>query len=304
MYTFKLRSRAIETGWVEMTASLAGQAGKALGFVAVVLVALLLLVWLFQRRMIYFPLEHDVPAAGGVLPGASDVLLETTDGLDLGAWFAPLASGTPRATVLVFNGNAGHRAARVPLARALLDRGFAVMLFDYRGYGGNPGSPTERGLARDARAARLFLKTREGVDDGALIYFGESLGAAVALELAVEHPPAALVLRSPFASMTEIGKLHYPFMPVGLLLADRYPSIDRAPSLQAPLLVVAGDRDEIVPLGQSRALFDAAAGPRKRFVLIDGAGHNDHALLAGEEMLEAIDEFWCEVRPDTCAEER
>jgi fermentation-respiration switch protein FrsA (DUF1100 family) len=286
-----------------MTASLAGQFGKVLGMAAIVLVALLLLVWLFQRRMIYFPLEHDVPAADRVLPGVSEVSVKTADGLELGAWFAPADGRSPRATVLVFNGNAGHRAARAPLARALVERGFAVMLFDYRGYGGNPGSPTERGLALDARAARQYLLTREEVDRGRLIYFGESLGAAVALELAVEYPPAAIVLRSPFASMTEIGKLHYPFMPVGLLLADRYPSIDRAPSLRSPLLVVAGNRDDIVPLGQSRALFAATASRDKRFVVIDGAGHNDHALLAGEEMLEAIDQFWCELRPDTCAEE-
>ena len=286
-----------------MNGSLTGQAVKALGFLTIVMLGLLLLLWLFQRRLIYFPLEHDVPRAGSILSGASDVVLTTPDGLELGAWFVPSATASPRATVLIFNGNAGHRAARAPLARVLADRGFAVMLFDYRGYGGNPGSPTERGLATDARAARRHLLSREDVDQERLIYFGESLGAAVALELAVEHPPAALVLRSPFASMTEIGKLHYPFVPVGLLLADRFPSIDRAPSLEAPLLVIAGDRDDIVPYAQSRALFDAVTGSRKRFVKVDGAGHNDPALLTGEAMLEAMDDFWCEVRPDTCAED-
>ena len=286
-----------------MTASLAGQGARAFGFLIVVLVGLLLLVWLFQRRLIYFPMEPDVPLAGSILPGATDVVITTTDGLELGGWFVPATGGTSSTTVLVFNGNAGHRESRAPLARALAARGHAVMLFDYRGYGGNPGSPTERGLALDARAARQYLQTRDDVDDEKLVYFGESLGAAVALELAIEHPPALLVLRSPFASMTEIGKLHYPFMPVGLLLADRFPSIDRAPLLEAPLLVIAGDRDDIVPFAQSRALFDAATRPRKRFVAIDGAGHNDHALVTGEEMLEAMDDFWCEVRPDPCAEE-
>jgi len=286
-----------------MTASLAGQMGKTIGFLIVVMVLLLLVVWLFQRRMIYFPLDHHVPAAGSILPGASEVSTTTSDGLELGAWFMPAVHVTPRATVLVFPGNAGNRAGRAPLAQALAERGFSVMLLDYRGYGGNPGAPTERNLARDGRAARAFMESREDVDAGKLIYFGESLGAAVALELAIEHPPALLVLRSPFASMTEIGKLHYPFMPVGLLLADRYPSIERAPALQAPLLVIAGSRDDIVPLDQSRALYDAVSGPTKRLVVIDGAGHNDLALLAGEEMLEAIDDFWCEVRPDTCAED-
>ena len=286
-----------------MNASLAGQMGKTFGFLIVASILLLLLVWLFQRRMIYFPLDHHVPPADSIFSGASDVSMTTVDGLELGAWFVPAVAGASRATVLVCPGNAGNRAARAPLAQALAERGYSVMLFDYRGYGGNPGAPTERNLARDARAARAYLQTRDDVDAGRLIYFGESLGAAVALELAIEHPPAMLVLRSPFASMTEIGKLHYPYMPVGLLLADRYPSIERAPSLRAPLLVVAGDRDDIVPVEQSRALFDAATGPIKRLLVIEGVGHNDQALLVGEEMLETIDDFWCEVRPDTCAEE-
>jgi len=286
-----------------MHASLAAQAGRTIGFLIVALALLLLLVWWFQRRLIYFPLHQHPPPAGSVLPGAIDVSVTTSDGLELRAWFVAATGGAPRATVLVFPGNAGNRVARAPLAQALAERGFSVMLLDYRGYGGNPGAPSERNLARDARAAWAHLQAREDVDAGRLIYFGESLGAAVALELAIEHPPALLVLRSPFASMTEIGRLHYPFLPVGLLLVDRYPSIGRVPSLRAPLLVVAGDRDDIVPLDQSRAVFDAATGPARRLVVIEGAGHNDPALLVGEKMLVSIDDFWCEVRPDTCAED-
>jgi pimeloyl-ACP methyl ester carboxylesterase len=286
-----------------MIASLAGHTGKTIGLLLAGAVLLLLLLWLFQRRLIYLPLDHQVPSAGSVLAGASDVAVTTEDGLELGAWFVSPSDCEPRATVLFFPGNAGNRSARAPLARALAERGFSIMLVDYRGYGGNPGSPSERKLARDARAAWSYLNRREDVDADRLIYLGESLGAAVALELAIEHPPAALVLRSPFTSMTEIGKLHYPFLPVGWLLADRYPSIDRVSALRAPLLVIAGNRDNIVPLEHSRALFDAAPERSKRFVVIDGAGHNDWALLDGTEMLDAIDDFWCETKPETCAED-
>jgi fermentation-respiration switch protein FrsA (DUF1100 family) len=117
-----------------------------------------------------------------------------------------------------------------------------------------------------------------------MVYLGESLGAAVALRLALEHPPAGLVLRSPFTSLVEVGRLHYPFLPVRALLADRYESIERVGRLRAPLLVLAGGRDRIVPPAQSRRLYAAAPQP-KRFVLLDDADHNDLELLAGRRLL-------------------
>jgi hypothetical protein len=181
--------------------------------------------------------------------------------------------------VLVCNGNGGNRSLRAPLAAALARAGLAVLLFDYRGYAANPGHPTEDGLAADARAALAYLAARPEVDPARLVYLGESLGAAVALRLAVERPPAALVLRSPFASLAEVGRLHYPWLPVSLLLADRYDSLGRVGELAAPLLVVAGERDRIVPASHSRRLFDAAPRP-KRLVLLPGADHNDLDLLA------------------------
>jgi hypothetical protein len=191
---------------------------------------------------------------------------------------------------LVFNGNGGNRSLRAPLAAALARMGLAVLLFDYRGYGGNPGHPTEAGLAADARAALDYLSGRPEVDPARVVYFGESLGAAVALRLATERPPAALVLRSPFSSLAEVGQLHYPLVPVSLLLRDRYDSAALAGRLAAPLLVVAGDRDRIVPAGHSRRLFAAAPQP-KRLVVLEGADHNDHDLLAGPRLLAELRRF-------------
>ncbi|MGH3563545.1 MAG: alpha/beta hydrolase, partial [Mycobacterium sp.] len=176
-----------------------------------------------QRRLIYFPSRDPVPPAASVLPGGEDVILETDDGIRLGAWYIPAPSRGP--AVLICNGNAGDRMMRVPLAAALSRAGLSVLLFDYRGYGGNPGSPSEHGLAADARAARAFLAAHPEVDPHRIAYFGESLGAAVAVRLALESPPAALVLRSPFTSLADVGRLHYPWLPVGTLLVDRYPSI-------------------------------------------------------------------------------
>jgi fermentation-respiration switch protein FrsA (DUF1100 family) len=253
----------------------------------VVLVALVLLVlaWAAQRRLIYLPSRGPVPAAADVLPGSQEVSFPTEDGLRLRGWFVPGSTGA--ATVLVFNGNAGDRSVRAPLAAALARAGASVLLFDYRGYGGNPGSPTESGLAADARGARRYLESRPDVRPESIVYYGESLGAAVAIGLAVERPPAALVLRSPFTSLADIGQLHYPYLPVSQLLKDRYDSIGRIAGVRCPLLVVAGGADSIVPAEQSRRLHDAAPEP-KRYVEIPDAGHNDFELLAGDRLIREV----------------
>ena len=249
-------------------------------------VVVLALAWTLQRRLIYFPFG-GVPSPAEVgLEEVEPVTFMTDDGIGLHGWFARSQPSPARFTVVVFNGNAGNRAYRAPLARALQAHGLAVLLFDYRGYGGNAGSPTEAGLAADARAARAYLTTRADVDPARLVYFGESLGAAVATTLAVSHPPAALVLRSPFTSLTAVGRVHYPFLPVTWLLRDRFASLDRIAQLTCPVLIIAGDRDTIVPAEQSRQLYDAAIG-RKTLVLVRGADHNDGELVAGPEVIDA-----------------
>ena len=265
------------------------QVMNLLGLLIAAAVLILGLAWAFQRKLIYFP-DGDVPPAGRVLPMASEVTFRTEDGLELKGWFLPAAD--PAGAVLVFNGNAGNRSFRAPLAAALAESGFSVLLFDYRGYGGNPGRPTEVGLLADARGARAYLEDRGDVDPARIVYFGESLGAAVALAAAVERPPAALVLRSPFTSMADVGKHHYPFLPVGLLLRDRYPSLERVGHLDCPLLVIAGGRDTIVPPSQSRALFEAAPSGFKRFLPLPGADHNDFELLAGPELINEVTHFF------------
>src|SRR3984893_8320723 len=227
---------------------------------------LLAVVWLCQRRLIYFPGSQDVPPVASILPGAEEISFDTPDGLRLSGWFAPSTVTVAGATVLVFNGNAGDRSSRAPLAAALKQAGLSVLLFDYRGYGRNPGSPSEKGLVTDARTARAYAAARDTVDVGRLVYFGESLGAAVAVGLALEHTAAALGLRSPFGSLRQIGRL------------------------TCPVLIIAGDQDRIVPQDQSRRLFDAAQEP-KRFVLIRGANHNDFELLAGGELLDEVTRF-------------
>jgi fermentation-respiration switch protein FrsA (DUF1100 family) len=251
-----------------------------------VALGLIALMWSQQRRLIYFPTPGPVPSAAALLPTGRDVVLAPEDGSRLGAWYFPGRGGA----VLVCNGNAGDRSLRAALAVGLNRIGLSVLLFDYRGYGGNPGRPSEDGLAADARAAHAWLVAQPDVDPQRIGYFGESLGAAVAVGLAVQRPPAALILRSPFTSLADVGAVHYPWLPVRRLLLDRYPSIERIASVLAPLLVIAGDRDDIVPLPLSRRLYDAAVEP-KRFVVVPGAGHNDPELLDGGQMINAIEGF-------------
>jgi uncharacterized protein len=247
-------------------------------------------VWALQRKLIYFPVA-DVPRPAAVgLPSAQDVSFTTSDGVTLHGWFVPPASPSARETVLVFNGNAGNRGFRAALAAMLADAGLATLLFDYRGYGENQGQPSEEGLARDAEAAYRYIAARKDVDSRRLVYFGESLGTGVAVRLATNHVPRALILRSPFTSLIDVGRHHYPFLPVRTLLSDRFASIDCVDRLSCPLLVIAAARDSVVPSEQSRRLYEAARPP-KHLVIIEGVDHNDYELLAGPRMRAEILQF-------------
>jgi uncharacterized protein len=263
---------------------------RVLVIVIVVAALLLALVWAGQRRLIYFPDGASPPPPDGVLPGAREVVLATEDGLRLAAWYAPAAGGVPAReapVVLVAPGNAGSRAVRAPLAAALAARGVAVLLMDYRGYGGNPGSPSESGLARDVRAAHRYLSEAMGVPQKRLIYFGESLGAGVVTGLAMTDPPGGVVLRSPFTDVAAVGRAHYPYLPVRALLKDRFPVAERMAAIKVPTVVVYGTEDSIVPPGQSREVARRAGGA-VRVVEVAGADHNARALLDGTQVIDAV----------------
>lgn len=269
-----------------------------LGVVGAAVAVLLGLAWKFQRRLIYLPYYmrpgREFPPAETVLVGGEDVAFDTEDGLRLHGWFVPAGADGSATTVLVFNGNAADRSFRAPLAAVLARAGLSVLLFDYRGYGSNPGSPSERGLLADARAARAYLVSREDVDSEHIIYLGESLGAAVALALANEHAPRAMIMRSPFTSLADVARLQYPYLPVRLLLTDRYPVVDHVHLVAAPVLVVAGEQDHIVPPGMSRRVYEAAAEP-KRMVVIPEADHDDAALFVGEQFIDEVLHFVAEI---------
>ncbi|MCP2244565.1 alpha/beta hydrolase [Lentzea aerocolonigenes] len=249
---------------------------RAIWIAAVVVATIIAVVFAFQRKLVYFPSPGPLPSAEEVLPGGRDVRLVTADGLLLDGWHFEVPDAP--ATVIVFPGNGGNRAGRAPLARALTERGLSVLLFDYRGYGDNPGKPTEEGLTYDARAALDLI-------DGPVIYFGESLGAAVAVELATHRAPVGMVLRSPFTSLAAAGSHHYPWLPVKMLLQDKYPVVERLSGVDVSTVVVLGTSDSVVPPAQSR---EVAAAARAKLVEVAGADHNDEVLCCGPQVIDAV----------------
>ena len=221
-----------------------------------------------------------------------EVWFEAADGTRLFGWYVE-SSGGP-ATLLWCHGNAGNIINRLENLVELYKHGFSVFLFDYRGYGRSQGRPTEEGLYQDAMAAYAYLSESRRVAPERLVIFGRSLGGAVAAEVASQRPPAGLVLESVFPSVEALAKHHYFGLPVHWLLGARFTLVDRLPRIAAPILVIHGDRDEIVPLELGQQVFDAARGP-KAFYLVQGAGHNDLYQVGGAPYFQRLKRFAEEV---------
>jgi fermentation-respiration switch protein FrsA (DUF1100 family) len=243
---------------------------------------------------LYFPSRVIEQTPGDVGLPFQDVAIETDDGERLHGWWVP-ASRSSVGHVLLCHGNAGNVGDRVLHAELLCAAGFDVLLFDYRGYGRSSGRPNEQGIYRDARGARAALLCQPGVEASRIFYLGESIGGAVALDLALARSPKGLILQSTFTSVRDMARLHYPFLPAALV-PDAYPSRRRIGELRAPLLVLHGERDEIVPLSHGQELFEGAPEP-KRMQVFPGLGHNDLVPVAGPAYAQAIASWAKELEP-------
>ncbi|MCC7429066.1 MAG: alpha/beta fold hydrolase [Alphaproteobacteria bacterium] len=246
---------------------------------------ILLAATALQRSLLFLPDPRRPDIARAGMAGMAEQRITTADGLALGAWFLPPREET--APVVVFlHGNAGHWGHRVPRARAFAEAGFGVLLMGYRGYGGNPGSPSEDGLIEDGRAALDFLHGA-GIGPERVALFGESLGSGVAVALAAERPVAALVLESPYTSIAELAQIHYWYLPAYWLVVDRFNSLDRMARVRAPVLVMHGEADSIVPVRMGRRLLEAAP-PGSLGHFVPGAGHNDLPGRGGDAVAAAF----------------
>jgi fermentation-respiration switch protein FrsA (DUF1100 family) len=237
---------------------------------------LLLILMFFENSLIFIPTNfaNDDWSPTGI--ALEDVHFAAADGTKLHGWFAPHEN--PTAVILYCHGNAGNVTHRIDAIRALHDRvGAAVFVFDYRGYGRSEGTPDEQGVLADARAAREWLANRTGVTPQRIVLMGESLGGAVAVDLAVDPIAGgarALILEHTFSSMPDVAAHHYPWAPVRLLIKTQFDSVSKIGRYHGPLFQSHGERDSIVPLELARRLFDAANEP-KQFLLIEGGDHND-----------------------------
>jgi hypothetical protein len=255
-----------------------------------------------EKRFVFFPVAELLYTPSDVNLQYEDVRFQTSDGLTLQGWFIPgegdSAANTSNSdtTWLWFHGNGGNLGHRIgELALAHHRTGDNIFIFDYRGYGESEGTASEQGTYLDSRAVMEYLLSRADVDQDRIVYMGHSLGAAVALELALTQPPMAMVLVSPFASVRDMANLTLPFPPAGWLVRNHYDSISRIRQLNVPLLVLHGDQDETVPISQGRKLYEAANQP-KRFQTLEGAAHNDTFEVGGEQYWGTIESFLAEVQ--------
>ena len=243
--------------------------------------ALCALLYLVQERLIFLPrsLSESTRHALRAVPGVIEIEARAADGTRLHGW---LRHGAEEAAcpglVVYFGGNAEEVSGQVLDADALAP--WSLAAFNYRGYGLSEGRPSEAALVADALVAYDRFAVREDVDPARIVVFGRSLGGGVAVQLAAARSVRGVVLVSPFDSLKSVGRRHYPFVPVSLLLRHPFDSVARAPDIEAPLLVLAGERDRIVPSTHSKRLFDAWRGP-KRWVLLPGADHNGIHLHPG-----------------------
>ena len=255
-----------------------------LGFAVVAYAALVGGLYIFQRQLLYLPDRTRPELLGLEKLGVREVTLSTEDGLSLLSWYLPGRPGRP--IIVYLHGNGGHIGYRAERLLRLAREGYGVLMAEYRGYGGNPGTPSEAGFYADGRAALGFLE-RKGVAPNRLVLYGESLGSGVAVELAAQHQIAALILEAPPTSVAEVAQCHFPFVPAARLVTDRFDSLSRIAKVRAPILVLHGERDRVVPVRFGRALFDAAPEPKEGWFTPD-AGHEDLARYGGLDVAVAF----------------
>src|SRR5215468_8539187 len=232
--------------------------------------AFVVLLYVAQRSLQYFPERfRTAPAAAG-LPEAQEIVLDTADGERVIAWHVPPRADKP--VVLYFHGNGGSLRGRVDRFCDLTADGTGLVALSYRGYGGSSGAPTEAGLVNDALAAYAFTRARYPAER--IVLWGESLGTGVAVALAAEKPVGYLILPSPLTSAADVGAQRYWFVPVELLMKDQFRSDLRIGKVTAPVLVLHGDRDNVVPFVLGERLYALITAP-KQFVRFPGLGHND-----------------------------
>ncbi len=263
------------------------------GLGAIAYLAIIALVYTQQRRLLFPASPVRISAAQAGLDGVQDVVIATSDGEQLVAWWKPPEPG--RALLLYFHGNGGSLLNRRDRVRMLTQDGRGILIVSYRGYSGSTGTPSESGLREDARAARDWLSTYE---PGRIVLYGESLGTGVAVRLATERQVGGVILDAPYTSTADIAKGLFWYLPVALLMRDQFRSIDRIGDIKVPLLVMHGEEDSVIPIALSELLFKAANEP-KRYLRLPGT---DHVSVLESGGIDAVRRFLVEIEERLQAE--
>lgn len=240
-----------------------------------------LMMYLMQRNFMYFP-DKSMPVAPNSVEIARVI---AKDGVKVQGWYVPPRDDA-KPVIILFHGNAGHYGHRVYKANYYINAGYGILLAGYRGYGGNEGTPTEQGLYNDARAYMEWVRGREPERD--FVLYGESIGSGPATQMAVEFDVAALVLETPFASLADAAASHYPIFPVNLLVKDRFDNEAKIAKINAPLLILHGYQDNVIPYSSARKLYNSAVDP-KVFADFPQGNHNDlHMFGVQEKVLDFL----------------
>lgn len=234
---------------------------------------ILVVMYALQRSLQYVPDRRPAgnPKDHGLLHMQA-VAVTTADGLTLQAWYQPPREDNGH-VVVYFHGNAGHHAHRASKIIHFIEAGYGVYLCGYRGYGGNPGKPSEQGLYADARAGIEWLQSKD-ILIGKMIFYGESIGSGVAIQMATETPPPVMILEAPFSSAVDVARKHYYWLPLDRLMRDRYANVEKIAGIKTDLLIVHGDEDQVTPIALAQKLFETANHP-KQFITINSGHHSD-----------------------------
>jgi len=235
-------------------------------------IGLVAILMVRQRSFIYFPMTTERPDISKA-PWMSWVEVTTQDGLELKSWFSAPEEGKP--TLIFFHGNGHNISIRGPKAASFIDKGYGVLLAEYRGYGGNPGKHSEEGFYKDARAQINWLADKHDIKGDDLILYGESIGSAVAVQMATEYEVRAMILEVPFSSALDVAQFKFFFIPfISKILKDKYLSHEKIGTIHTPVFIGVGGRDMVIPNRFGKKLFNAANEP-KTLKVYDKAGHND-----------------------------
>ena len=245
-------------------------------------VIICLVIFLSQRKLLYHPNENNYLDENKLTHKIEKVFVKSDNRLI--GWYH--FKDRKYKTLLFFHGNAGNLQNRIYKLNEIAELELNYLIIAYRGFSGNEGRPTEEGLYNDSMAAKRWLNSNN-TDDSNIILYGESLGTAVAVDLGSKFPFAGIILESPFTSMVELSKIYYPYLPVNLLLKDRYDSINKISKITFPKLVMHGDKDNIVPFSMGKRMFESFSEPKFSYF----KSGDDHMMDFDQELLGNLKNF-------------